>query len=239
MASLRSRYRSRIRQSARHGIEVTAEVGPAAVDALTTLDDEMSTRTGLRPFGRDLVDAICRRWCREGEGGTALVARHQGELLAAILVVGYRSTADMFMMPASRRLGNVSTSHLLLWEAMLWAKTHGYSEFDLGGYGLSAQPGDPLAGSTVQTGLRPRPAGAQVRGRARAGELAAARRRRTRRKTPAGTPTRPARPYRRAHAPPGLERRILDSLVHCAIVRYDILSTGSALREPGADRPYR
>jgi hypothetical protein len=161
MASLRSRYRSRIRQSSRLGIEVTADEGPAAVEALTTLDDEMSARTGVRPYGGELVEAICRKWCRSGEGGTALVARHQGELLAAILVVGYRSTAEMFMMPASRRLGNVSTSHLLLWEAMRWAMAHGYAEFDLGGYGASAGPGDPLGGvNEFKRGFAP---GQQVR----------------------------------------------------------------------------
>jgi hypothetical protein len=146
MASLRSRYRSRIRQSARRGIEVTPARGPDAVAALTRLDQEMSARTGLRPLGAELIGAICRSWCCDDRGGTALIARHQGDLLAAILVVGYRRTAEMYMMPSSRRLGNVSASHLLLWEAMLWAKAHGFTEFDLGGYSLTALPDDPVRG---------------------------------------------------------------------------------------------
>jgi peptidoglycan pentaglycine glycine transferase (the first glycine) len=145
LASFRARYRSKIRQSAKLGIEVACEDDPRGWSALAALDAEMAARTPLRPIDAGAVEAISRRWCAGGSGGTVLVARHEGEALAAVLVIVYRATAHMRMMPSSRRK-KVSTSHLLLWEAMRWAKSQGCTEFDLDGYSLAARPGDALWG---------------------------------------------------------------------------------------------
>lgn len=146
LASFRARYRSRIRQSSGLGIDVSEEDGAAGWNTLAALDAEMSARTGTRPTDASWIESVCRNWCRDGAGGTILVARLHGEPLAAILVVAFRSTAHMLMMPSSRRHGNLPTSHRLLWDAMCWAKAHGFSEFDLDGYSLSARPGDALWG---------------------------------------------------------------------------------------------
>jgi len=146
LASFRSRYRSRIRQSAGLGIEVTEEDGAGGRNALAALDAEMSARTGTQPTDASWIEAVSRDWCRDGTGGTIFVARLDGEPLAAVLVVAFRSTAHMLMMPSSRRHGNLPTSHRLLWDAMCWAKAQGFTEFDLDGYSLSARPGDGLWG---------------------------------------------------------------------------------------------
>jgi lipid II:glycine glycyltransferase (peptidoglycan interpeptide bridge formation enzyme) len=146
MASFRPRYRTRIRQSEALGIVVAAEDTLQGWLTLAKLDAEMATRTPVRPVDVGLVETISRLWCAGGSGGTVLVARHEGEPLAAILVIVYRSTAHLRMMPSSRRNRKLSTSHLLLWEAMRWAKAHGCKEFDLDGYNLTARPDDALWG---------------------------------------------------------------------------------------------
>jgi Acetyltransferase (GNAT) domain len=147
LASFRSRYRSRIRQSTGLGIEIAEQDDLTGWNTLAALDAEMSARTGMQPVDAALVQAIGRCWCDHGHRGTVLVARlGGGESLAAVLVVAYRSTAHMVMMPSSRRHEKLPTSHRLLWEAMLWAKAHGFTEFDLDGYALAARPADALWG---------------------------------------------------------------------------------------------
>ena len=157
LASFRSRYRSRIRQADGLGIEVTEENGAAGWNALVALDAETSARTGMRPTDASWIESVGRQWCLDGAGGTILTARLHGEPLAAVLVVTFRSTAHMVMMPASRRYGNLPTSHRLLWDAMCWAKAHGSREFDLDGYSLSARPGEALWGiNQFKRGFVPR-----------------------------------------------------------------------------------
>lgn len=147
LASFRPRFRSRIRQSKGLGIVVAVENGPEGWTTLARLDREMSTRTGHRPVGATLIEAIGRHWCGDETGGAVLVARLGGEPLAAVLVITYGATAHMRMMPSSRRHNGTSTSHLLLWEAMRWAWTHGCTEFDLDGYSLCARPGEEFWGT--------------------------------------------------------------------------------------------
>jgi lipid II:glycine glycyltransferase (peptidoglycan interpeptide bridge formation enzyme) len=40
----------------------------------------------------------------------------------------------------------VPASHQLVWETIRWAKEHGCSALDFVGYGMTAQPGDPMSG---------------------------------------------------------------------------------------------
>ena len=79
----------------------------------------------VRPIDERFVAAISRRWFRGGPGGTVLVARHEGEPLAAALVVVYRGTAHLRTLPSSRRQKELPATHLLVWDAMRWAKTQG------------------------------------------------------------------------------------------------------------------
>jgi lipid II:glycine glycyltransferase (peptidoglycan interpeptide bridge formation enzyme) len=92
------------------------------------------------------IAIISRQWLADSAGGTILVARHGGEPLAAALVIVYRDTAYLPMIPSSRPRSVIPASHLLVWEAMRWAKRRGCKTFDLGGYSLVARPGDSLWG---------------------------------------------------------------------------------------------
>jgi lipid II:glycine glycyltransferase (peptidoglycan interpeptide bridge formation enzyme) len=106
----------------------------------------MAGRTPVRPIDERFVAAISQRWFRGGPGGTVLVARHAGEPLAAALVIVYRGTAHLRTLPSSRRQRELPATHLLVWDAMRWAKTQGCTAFDLDGYNVTAAPGDPLWG---------------------------------------------------------------------------------------------
>ena len=146
LGSFRSKTRRTIRKAEELGVVVSAEDTPEGWAALAALDAEMAARAPVKPIDLGFVAAISRHWFAGGSRGTVLVARHQGEPLAAHLLIIYGATATGRVMPSSRRHAKVPTSHLLHWEAMRWASARGCTEFDTGGYGLAARPGEPLWG---------------------------------------------------------------------------------------------
>ena len=146
MGSFRPRTRTQVRKCAASGIEVDAEDTPEGWAVLSRLDAEMALRADVRPIGLETVARISSCWLAGGAGGTLLVARHDGEPVAAALVVVYRDRAHLSVIPSSRRHGKLSASHLLVWEAMRWARRRGCRTFDFEGYSMMAQPGDALWG---------------------------------------------------------------------------------------------
>jgi peptidoglycan pentaglycine glycine transferase (the first glycine) len=135
-----------IRKSLRLGIEVGVEDSPAGWAVLSGLETELARWTPVEPAQQSEIERISRLWLREGSGGTVLVARHQGEPLAAALVITHRGTAHLPMIPSSRRRRELPATHLLVWEAMRWARSRGCTALDFAGYSLVARPGDPLWG---------------------------------------------------------------------------------------------
>ncbi len=146
LASFRRQTRQKIKQSDGLGLRVAAEDDERGWAALVALDAEMAARTPVRPIERGVVAAISRHWLRGGAGGTVLVARRDGEPLAAALLIVSRSTAHLHTLPSSRRSKELPAAHLLVWEAMRWAREQGCALFDLDGYAVTARQGEPLWG---------------------------------------------------------------------------------------------
>jgi peptidoglycan pentaglycine glycine transferase (the first glycine) len=145
-ASFRPAAQRSIGKSLRLGIEIRCEDGPEGWRAIATLQADLSKTAPVLPVDESMMERVSSHWLRGGPGGTVLVARRHGELLAAALVVTYRGTAYLPVIPSSRLHRDMPTAHLLVWEAMRWARQHGCTTFDLVGYGLQAQPGEPLSG---------------------------------------------------------------------------------------------
>ena len=146
LRSFRSATQRAIKKSLRLGIDVNEEDAPSGWDVLAGLETELARWTPVGPARPADIERTSRLWLKDGAGGTVLVARHQGEPLAAALVVTHRGTAHLPMIPSSRRHRELPATHLLVWEAMRWARSHGCSALDFSGYSLVAQPGDPLWG---------------------------------------------------------------------------------------------
>jgi len=128
---------------------VATDDTPRGLTVLHDLQNDMRARTSVPSVSLEALGRISRAWLAGGSGGTVLIARSDDRPLAAILLVKHRGRAFLHMMPSASgdaAPGGVSTSHLLLWEAMRWARDHDCAVFDLGGYNLMARPGDPLAG---------------------------------------------------------------------------------------------
>ena len=146
LASFRPATQRSIRKSRRLGIEVCSEDTPEGWSVLSALETDLSRRTPVNPVDRETIAQISRHWLADASGGTILIPRRDGMPLAAALVIVYGQRAHLPMIPSSHRHRKLPASHLLVWEAMRWAKARGCTTFDLEGYSLMAQPGDSLWG---------------------------------------------------------------------------------------------
>jgi len=144
--SFRPNTRNLVRKSQKLGVTVTVEDDSAGQAVLADLQRELASRTPVHSVEESTLAALSRYWLRGGDGGTILVARHEGEPVAAALVIAHAGVAYLDSMPSSERHRTLPATYLLLWEAMRWAQGRGLRTFDLGGYSLMARPGDPLWG---------------------------------------------------------------------------------------------
>ena len=85
----------------------------------------MAKRAPVRQIDEEELEVISRGWLRDGQGGTILVARHDEEPLAAALVIVYGEKAYLPLTPSSSRHRELPASHLLVMEAIRWAKEPG------------------------------------------------------------------------------------------------------------------
>lgn len=146
IAGFRSTTQQSIRKSRALGILIEPQDTPDGWCTIAALQADLSLRAPVPLVDESMIERISRHWLCGGSGGTVLVASHEGEALAAALVVTYRGTGHLVMMPSGRRQKELPVSHLLLWEGMRWSRQHGCTTFDLGGYSLEAQQGDSLWG---------------------------------------------------------------------------------------------
>lgn len=148
-ASFRRQTRQGIKKCAASAIAVAQEDNHEGWSTLCDLQTAMCARAPVPSICEETVARISKHWFDGGAGGTLLVARDTGGPRAAALVVVYRTTAYLRMLPSAARQNGSSgapASHLLVWEAMRWARAAGCTMFDLEGFSLVAQPGDPLWG---------------------------------------------------------------------------------------------
>ena len=146
LGGFRSATRRAIRKSQRLGIQVNGEDSPEGWSALAALEADLAQRAAIQATDAQKIALISDQWLRSGAGGTVLVARHEGEPLAAALLIVHRGIAHIPLIPSSRSHRDVPASHMLVWEAMRWAKRHGCRTFDFSGYSLVAESGDQLWG---------------------------------------------------------------------------------------------
>ncbi|MGO8682997.1 MAG: lipid II:glycine glycyltransferase FemX [Thermoleophilia bacterium] len=146
LATFRPQTRARIRKSRDLGIDISGEDTPQGWSVLCDLEAEMARTLPVRSIDVARLARMNQHWTADKRSSTVLVARHTGEPLAAAQVIAHGSIAYLSMLPSSRRNEKLPSSHLLVWEAMRWAKRSGCTTFDFAGYSLAARPGDPLWG---------------------------------------------------------------------------------------------
>jgi lipid II:glycine glycyltransferase (peptidoglycan interpeptide bridge formation enzyme) len=147
LARMRPKGRYNLRLSHREGVEVVRSVEPDDLKQFYALFRETAGRDDFfgEPYGYFLNLAAS---LFPTDRAALLMARHQGETIASIIVVFYGLRATYLYGGSSIRRRNVMPNYALQWAAVREARAMGCREYDLYGYDPFGQPEHPYAGIT-------------------------------------------------------------------------------------------
>ena len=144
--SFRKSTRQALRRSEKLGVVVTPAQDENDAGAFWQLYQHSARLKGLQSLERDYALRLWRRFVADPRYGRLFLARYQGELISADLVLRHSTRVEETYAPSRTDiLPEVPKNHLCVWEAIKWARACGCTVFDMGGYAADAPPGSPLA----------------------------------------------------------------------------------------------
>jgi peptidoglycan pentaglycine glycine transferase (the first glycine) len=154
LSTFRKVTRYEIRRAERAGVEVRPPESAVEIDRFLNVHARMSERKGFIPDSAKHQWEIIRWLQRDRQRGTVLIAKYADTVIGGAVIVraGRRC---WYVWGASEKHESFSCGHLVQWRALLWAKSHGCTEYDFGGYTPGARSGpawfkEGFGGSVVQ-----------------------------------------------------------------------------------------
>jgi lipid II:glycine glycyltransferase (peptidoglycan interpeptide bridge formation enzyme) len=145
---MKSKTRYNIRLAGRKGVEVT-EGTSADMPAWYALYQETAVRDRIQVHDQEYYQRFFETGNLDAGDGTSVrlyLARANGELLAGNLVVFHDDTATYVFGASSGEKRNLMPTYALQWHAMIEAKRHGCSWYDLYGVSPTEDPSHPMHG---------------------------------------------------------------------------------------------
>ncbi len=134
LAGMKSKWRYNLRLAAKRGVSVES-AGPGLLSRWYALYRETAARDRIAIHSEQYYRAVFEVAAATPDGPEIelLLAYHEGELLAGIVVGYYRGRATYLYGAASNRKRNLMPAYALQWEAMQRAKAAGMRVYDLFG----------------------------------------------------------------------------------------------------------
>jgi len=139
----KTRYNTRL--SARRGVVVAQAEDEDEVRAWCDLMAVTAARDSFAAYPAEYYLEAWRAFHAAGRG-TLFLARHEGRLLAGILVTVFGREAIYLYGASGNEERRLMPNNLLQWEALLWARDRGAQSFDMWGIPDTAAPDEPLRG---------------------------------------------------------------------------------------------
>jgi len=139
-ANFRKISRYEIRRTERSGAVVSTASSDAEIGEFLRIYERTATQKGFAPDPIDDVRRIIRWLISSDARGALLMARASGFVHGGAVIVrcGRRC---WYIWGASDRDEQIAVGHILQWKALQWAKSHGCTEYDFGGYTPGATSG--------------------------------------------------------------------------------------------------
>lgn len=139
-SGFRKNTRYEIRRAERMGVCICQGQSSEQIDEFLSMYARMADRKGFSPDALDHIRQIIGWLMTKKSRGQLLLACHEDVLLGGVIVVraGQRC---WYVWGASESHREVNVGHILQWHALLWAKSHGCTEYDFGGYTVGAVSG--------------------------------------------------------------------------------------------------
>ncbi|MGC1684418.1 MAG: NeuD/PglB/VioB family sugar acetyltransferase [Candidatus Acidiferrales bacterium] len=140
-------YRRQLRQALRRlmtlSLTVTSEPEWESLDDFVRLYYKTMKRNGSASFYLFPVRQFRQFQSALGRHGSLMVARHEGEIVAAALLIEYSGIVNVHFLATDDRFAHISPSKFLIHEAQGWARSRGNQYLHLGG-GRGSRSDDPL-----------------------------------------------------------------------------------------------
>lgn len=130
-ARLKQKTRYNIRLAGKKGVVVTSP-GIGGLDSWYQMYATTAERDGFTIHRLDYYQEVLRSLAPSGMANL-LLAHHEGDLLAGIIVFAFGSKAQYMYGASSNLKRNLMAPYLVQWEGMRWAKEQGASLYDLWG----------------------------------------------------------------------------------------------------------
>ncbi len=144
LARQKQKTRYNIRLAAKKGVTVSTD-GLEGIDAWYAMYAATSQRDGFTIHSLDYYRQVMTSL---GPAGTVnlLLARHEGDLLAGIIVFAFGSKAQYMYGASSDIKRNLMAPYLVQWEGMRWARQQGATVYDLWGIPDTLEENEDLWG---------------------------------------------------------------------------------------------
>ena len=140
----KTRYNIKVAQ--KHNVVIQEDNSPQAFDAYLKLVQETTQRQGFYSHS-PLYHKLMWNTLSPSKMARLFTATYNNEIVAAWILFSWKKTLYYPYGASSRSVKNVMAPYLLLWEIIKWAKTKGYTSFDLwGAIGPQAKENDPFYG---------------------------------------------------------------------------------------------
>jgi sugar O-acyltransferase (sialic acid O-acetyltransferase NeuD family) len=142
-----SSYRRQLRQALRRlmtlSLTVTSDPEWNYLDDFVRLYYQTMKRNGSASFYLFPVRQFRQFQAALGRHGSLMVARHEGDIVAAALLIEYLGIVNVHFLATDERFAHISPSKFLIHEAQGWARSRGNQYLHLGG-GRGSRSDDPL-----------------------------------------------------------------------------------------------
>ncbi|QQS21146.1 MAG: peptidoglycan bridge formation glycyltransferase FemA/FemB family protein [Candidatus Moraniibacteriota bacterium] len=131
LSAMKPKTRYHIGLAEKRGVLVTCERSEEVFEDFVRLTEETARRNNITPHTREHYRNFRKFF--PSETLECFVARHNGAVIAAILVSFFGKTATYLHGASSTQERNTMASFLLQWEAIREAKRRGCADYDFGG----------------------------------------------------------------------------------------------------------
>ncbi len=136
LKNMRRDTRSRIKQAQKRGVNVRIGNSENDLKLFYKLFSEMAQEKKMSIPPHTFFKILWEDALKDQKYGALFLSYLKDTLLSSIIITLEGRKAVYSWGASSRQTGlKVSKNHLVLWEAMLWAKERGYEFFDMGGIG--------------------------------------------------------------------------------------------------------
>jgi hypothetical protein len=139
-ANFRKSSRYEVRRAERLGAIVSAASSETEMDEFLRIYQRMAARKGFIPNPIDNLSRVIRWLIGSESRGTLLLGRDQGAMIGGA-VIARSGRRCWYILGATDKEERMTIGHILQWKALLWAKSHGCTEYDFGGYTPGATSG--------------------------------------------------------------------------------------------------